>query len=878
MIRAIFNSRYSFILFHILSASLFGSLLILLQRKFSFTYADESLLLLLLPIFYAAFYFAKRTYLTIFVITAIISIGVIQATVTNPIKSFQTMAFVLVTAGASSEMIYRAKTKQQLSEQALKESEARYRIISHNVPAVVYSALPDEHSTNLFLSGKIQELTGYPKEVFIQNPSHFTEIIHPDDRQRVWEKIRQHRESKTDLNIEYRIITKENIVKWIRDTASPLYDEYQNIIQINGCMEDITNRKKTETRIRENEERMRSIVASMPVLLDAFGDEQNIIAWNQECERVTGFKAEEIIGNPDAMKWLYPDEQYRKKVFDTIEKAKGDFRNLEFDVTCKDSSKRTISWSNISNEVPIQGWATWAIGIDITERIKAEKKVIETLKISDDIVQTIPSGLFIYRYEPPNQLLLVYGNPESERLTGIKVQEWLGKEFNEIWPTAKEKGITDDFLGVLQTGMNFETEDLYYKDQRLEGAFRIRVFPLPDQKLAVAFENIIEKKRLEEQLIQSQKMEAVGKLAGGIAHDFNNLLMAILGYSDLTLSLISPEDPIYISLQEIKKAGERAGSLTRQLLAYSRKQVLQPELIDLNQLVFNIDKLLRRLIGEDIEMITIPGSKLGMVRADPGQIEQVIMNLVINARDAMPTGGKLTIETANVDFDEKCIQHRVEIQPGSYVMIAISDTGCGMDEEIQKQIFDPFFTTKEVGKGTGLGLSMVYGIVKQSEGNIFVYSEPNHGTTFKIYFPRIEESSISPRQETDSYHLYKGNETILLVEDEEIVRQFISRILEEAGYQVLKAAYGGEALQISETFSDPIHLLLTDVIMPHMSGRELTESIIPHRPSIKVIYMSGYTDDAIGQHGILEEGIEFMQKPFTPTTLLQKIRNILDNG
>jgi signal transduction histidine kinase/CheY-like chemotaxis protein len=379
----------------------------------------------------------------------------------------------------------------------------------------------------------------------------------------------------------------------------------------------------------------------------------------------------------------------------------------------------------------------------------------------------------------------------------------------------------------------------------------------------------------EEQLRQSQKMEAVGQLAGGIAHDFNNLLTAITGYSELTLRRLQAEDPLYRNIVEIKKAGERAASLTRQLLAFSRKQVLQPKVLALNSIISDVEKMLSRLIGEDIELRTVLEPQIGNIKADPGQIEQVLLNLAVNARDAMPHGGKLTIETGNVYLDEGYADQHLAVNPGHYVMLSVSDTGTGMDEKTQARIFEPFFTTKEAGKGTGLGLSTVYGIVKQSGGNIWVYSEVGQGTSFKVYLPRVDEGAQDYKRSAEPEDALQGTEMILLAEDEEMVRKLAREVLEMYGYKVLEAANGGAALLICERHEEPIDLLITDVIMPEMGGRELATRLSQIRPEMKVLYMSGYTDDAIVHRGVLDEDANFIQKPFSPQTLASKVREVL---
>ncbi len=392
-------------------------------------------------------------------------------------------------------------------------------------------------------------------------------------------------------------------------------------------------------------------------------------------------------------------------------------------------------------------------------------------------------------------------------------------------------------------------------------------------------EDVTERRALEQQLRQSQKMEAIGRLAGGIAHDFNNLLMVISGYSEFLLDRLGPDPALRAPAQEIAGAAVRATSLTRQLLAFSRKQMLAPKILDLNGVVTENLKMLTRVIGEDIDLVMVPAAELGAVRADASQIEQVIMNLAVNARDAMPSGGRLTIETSNVSVDEEHARFHPPLASGNYVMLAISDTGAGMDSETQSRIFEPFFTTKGP-KGTGLGLSTVYGIVKQSGGYIWVYSEPGKGTTFKIYLPRVAElaqTAAAGTAPTESVMPEPGTETILLVEDEANLRYLARQFLEKQGYRVIDAADGAVAMQIAVAQEGVIHLLLTDVIMPGMNGRELAQRISEIRPNVKILYMSGYTENVIGRNGMLDAGIRLLQKPFTLRDLKSKVREVLDS-
>jgi PAS domain S-box-containing protein len=531
---------------------------------------------------------------------------------------------------------------------------------------------------------------------------------------------------------------------------------------------------------------------------------------------------------------------------------------------------------------PLPGGGFVTTYTDITTRKRAEDALRKGAERMRAILESALDCIITMDHEGR----IVEFNPAAEKTFGYTRTEAIGSEMAElIIPLALRERHRRGLSHYLQTGegpvLGKPIEITAMRADGTEFPVELTVIRVPgaDPPLFTGFVRDLAKRReLEDQLRQSQKMEAVGRLAGGVAHDFNNLLTVITGRSHILVHYLTAADPLRRHVDLILKTAERAATLTRQLLAFSRKQVLQPRVLDLNTIVAGMRQILRRLIGEDIELVTALSPRLGCVRADPGQIEQVILNLAVNARDAMPQGGRLVLETANVDLNEAFVRHHPGSRPGPHARLVVSDTGVGMDAHVQAHLFEPFFTTKGVGKGTGLGLAMVYGIVKQSGGYIGVATGAGQGARFEIYLPRFENTPDRIQGSQVMDELLRGQETILLVEDQDEVRDMARDILEMSGYSVLEARNGAEAVRLCEQHAGPIEVLVTDVVMPQMSGRQLADRLVSGRPDLKVLYMSGYTDEAIAPHGILDPGVAFLPKPFSPDALSQKVREVLEQA
>jgi PAS domain S-box-containing protein len=673
--------------------------------------------------------------------------------------------------------------------------------------------------------------------------------------------------------------------RWFKVAVDPVIDGVGRIAGAIHYFTDITPAKEAEKTAKFQSERLVSLMNNVPGVVYRGLRDWSVAFIGAEVTRITGYTPEEFVSG--GVKWrdlIHPEDlDVVKHAFRESVRGKQKVVRVEYRARHRDGGFRWIA-DRRQLIYGANGEFAYVDGLllDITDRKRIDEALRKTNESFKAVIEASP--LAIVALTPEGNVAL--WNSATERMSGWSEKEALGRPL----PIVPEENMAE-FHGLLARGRRGESlSGVELRRRRKDGSpvdISIWTSPLRDHRGEVTgimsvWADITERKKMEEalhnseeQLRQSQKIEAIGRLAGGIAHDFNNLLTAIRGYSDLLLHRLDRASPMRREVEEIQKAGERASTLTRQLLAFSRKQVMQPKVLDINAVVAGMEGMLRRLIGEDIDLVTVLKPGLWNAKVDPGQVEQVIMNLAVNARDAMPKGGKVTIETRNVELDETCMRRHPFVHPGAYVMLAIGDTGTGMDEETKNRLFEPFFTTKEKGKGTGLGLSTVYGIVKQSGGFIWVYSEIGKGAIFKVYFPRFGGAPAEAEKESDPGPLPHGKETVLLVEDEEIVRTLVRDILEGNGYTVLEASSGAEAVSIGRNCKGPIHMILTDVVMPKMGGREAAESLAQHLPGVKVLYISGYTDESIVHHGVLDSGIPYLEKPFTPDALLRKVRQVL---
>ena len=711
--------------------------------------------------------------------------------------------------------VFDVITERKRTEEALRKSEERFRELYDHAPVGYHEYDTEGRVTNVNLTDF--EMLGYTREEMIGRSIWEFNVERDRAHREVLEKLAGLR--PPGQNFERTYLRKDGTTFPVLIQDRLTRDEKGRIAGIRSTIQDITERKRAEENLRQSEENAKRLAQENAIMAEI----GRIISSTLYIEEVYEGFAEEV-------KKIIP---FDRIVINLIDAEKGIVKNVYM-------AGEEVRGRKVEEIYPLEGSGN-------AEMVRTKSSLL---------IQTED----FHEYQDRFPMLLSTFQAGFRSILNVPL-----------------------FLkGKIIGGLLLRSRKPYaYTDHDVGLAERI------GSQIAGAIANAhlytervqAEKERaaLEDQLRQAQKMEAVGQLAGGIAHDFNNLLTVIKGYDQISLMELKEGDPLRRNIEGIGAAANRAADLTRQLLAFSRRQIMEFKIVDLNRVVKDLNKMLQRILSEHIELVSSFSEDLGRIKADQGQIEQVVMNLIVNARDAMPNGGKLTIETANVELDEAYARMHVAVKPGNYVLLSVSDTGVGMAPEARERIFDPFFTTKETGKGTGLGLSTVYGIVKQSGGNIWVYSELGKGSTFKIYLPRVEEPLTErPARPLLKEELPRGNETILVVEDEKEVRNLAARILEKQGFRVLEASQGEEALSLCGKYKEPIHLLLTDVVMPKMGGRDAAKRCRQLHPETKVLYMSGYTDNAIAHYGVLDEGIEYLQKPFTVEALLRKVRDTLD--
>ena len=778
-------------------------------------------------------------------------------------------------------------TEQKLANAALNESNEKFHQLTDNLTDAFWIRSPDMNKI-YYISPAYEQIWGRTLEGNYAHPHAWYEFIVPEDRQNVKEAYKKLMGDSPKMEIEYRIIRPDGERRWVCSRGFQVRDATGEIIRLAGITTDITDKKHSDDELGESENRYRTLFEMSPDAVGMFDLDMNVLVANSRSAELFGYATVDEMNGKNAFDLIASENLDRSR--DNIRRIfeSGYLAPIESMGVRADGSQIAVEFSAtlIRNS---DGSPQAVLGVirDIAERNLAEQKLRsseENLAKSQEIAHLGSWDLIIPETGNVNEGRLRWSD-EVYRIFGYapkQIEVTNDTFFAAVHPDDRAL-VAAAMAKALAEGGHYRIDHRIIRPDGSERFVHEHSEIIRDKetgkpvKMVGTVQDITNQKQLGEQLRQSQKMEAVGVLAGGIAHDFNNLLTAINGYSDLTLRKMSPDDPLRLNIEEVRNAGTRAAELTSQLLTFSRKQVLRSAVINLNTVVSNIEKMLRRIIRESIELRAVLDPQLRNVRADPGQIEQVIMNLAINARDAMPTGGTLTIETENVFIDKEYVSQHVSVKPGNFVKMTVTDTGEGMTVQTLDHIFEPFFTTKVVGKGTGLGLSTVYGIITRSGGDINVQSEPGHGTTFKIYLPCVDEVVERPKWLDITDEKYLGTETILLVEDEAIVRRLVGEILKSNGYHILETADGEAALSLCRSYTKRIDMLLTDVIMPNMGGSELRDKVVELLPDIKVLFMSGYTDDSIVHREIFDSHIEFVEKPFTPDGLSRKVREVLES-
>lgn len=759
-----------------------------------------------------------------------------------------------------------------------------FKMITDNVSDLI--AILDLKGKRLYSSRSFEQILGDPET--LRGTDSFREI-HPDDRPKIKNIFKETVKTGVGQRAEYRFLLEDGSIRYLESQGNVIKNPKGKVENVIVVSRDITERENFQRALHDSELRLKAILKAIPDVIYRLDPAGKITFMSKAIERY-GYKSEDLLGR-EILDIVHPDD--RKKAFYRVnERRTGNRRTRLLEIRLLTASGKQIYFEDRSESVPMDPvflleaeglystdqprenafMGTQGIARDITERKKTEGEIsmlAQALKcISECVFVTDLEENIIFVNDA---FLQTYGYERHELINQpisiVKSRENLDENLDDIPPSSLATGWQGEVINRRKDGSEFPAQ--------LSSSVINDPSGYPIALIGVATD-ITERKRLERQLHQSQKLEAIGKLAGGISHDFNNLLTVIQGYSELLLSKININDPIAGQIRQISEAANRAEALTRQLLAFSRKQIMKPRVIDLNHLINDMQDMLQRLIGADIKFVISLHSDLGKIKADPSQIEQVIMNLVVNARDAMQTGGSLGIKTENKYIDVMFKQNYPEAIIGNYIQLTISDTGFGMDKETQARIFEPFFTTKEKGEGTGLGLATVYGIIKQSGGYIYVHSELTKGTEFHLLFPRVDEPLDFEEQQKVPDTRLSGTETILVVEDQDEVRKLIVETLISYGYHVLEAPHGGSALLTCERFKGRIDLIISDIVMPQMNGQELVERLLPLQPHMKILFISGYSENIFPEKSALDPGTLFVQKPFTPMELLGKVRQVID--
>jgi PAS domain S-box-containing protein len=765
-------------------------------------------------------------------------------------------------------------------ETALRESEERYRRITVGLTDYLYTVrIQDGRAMEMTHGLACETVTGYTQEEYAADPCLWMRMVMPEDQGRVTEYIRQTLAGEKSPPIEHCILHKDGKIRWVSNKLIPQFDSRGTLASYDGVIKDITDRMLAEKVLQYLSSRQEALLSAIPDIIMEV-DSNKVYTWANQVG--LDFFGEDVTGKEVA--YYFEGEQDTYDVIDPLFRGEENVIYVRSWQRRKDGQKRLLAWlCRVLKDSA--GKVTGAISTarDITERNLAEQTIARERTLSDNIINSLP-GIF-YKFDDQGQL--IRWNRKFAEVTGYSTEELNGLHVVDLFSEAYKHYITLRVQSVFADGEALAEAPLLTKEGLQIPYLFTGQLTLLDGKqylLGVGID-ISERIRAEEekdalqgQLLQAQKMESVGRLAGGVAHDFNNMLSAIIGHAELAMMKSSPSEPIRSNLKAIVDSAYRSADLTKQLLAFARKQTVAPKIIDVNEAVAGLLKMLLRLIGEDINVVWKPKTDLWQVKIDPTQIDQIMANLCVNARDAITGVGKVDIETENIAIDEAYCAFHLGFACGDYVMLAVSDDGCGMSKEVLDHIFEPFFTTKDVGKGTGLGLSTVYGIVKQNNGFINVYSEPDQGTTFKIYLPRFVGEAIEPAVER-TVEMSKGHgETVLLVEDELVILDVSREMLEQLGYAVLIASTPREALSIAKSHAGEIQMLITDVVMPEMNGRDLAKLICDIRPGLKCLFISGYTADVIAHHGVLDPGVNFIQKPFSMVYLAVKVREVLESA